>query len=116
MSKALQVAYITDLESLLARYKAHGDIDRVGTLSKENKRLAAYESKYRGLLQDFDREVVRAGDAAKEAAAQKAEAAAVQHMQARSMAVRAHRTELFLEQLPSVCMWQPSESLNPLIL
>ena len=78
----LQASYVQDLESLLARYKSHGDIDKVGGLIKENKRLAAYESKYRDLLSEFDQEVARAAKAAQESAAEKAEAAAVEHMQA----------------------------------
>lgn len=78
----LQGSYLKDLESLLARYKAHGDIDKLGTLNKENKRLAAYEGKYRELLERFDGEVVKASASAKEAAADMAEAAAVEHMQA----------------------------------
>ena len=59
----------------------------MGTLSKENRRLAAYEGKYRALLQDFDCEVVKAAAAVEAAAADNAEAAAVAHMQARSLQI-----------------------------
>lgn len=69
ITRVVQIAYASDLEALLARYKAVGDVERLAHLSKENTRLAAYEGQYRTLLQSFDREVAAAVAAVEEAAA-----------------------------------------------
>lgn len=79
----MQAAQAQDLESLLARYRAVGDLERVGHLVKENARLAAYEGQYRTLLGSYDREVAAAAAAAEEAATARGRDAGRLEVQAR---------------------------------
>eukprot|EP00892_Ulva_mutabilis_P009323 jgi/Ulvmu1/6763/UM030_0099.1 len=78
-----------DLEALLARYRAVGDLEHVAHLAREAARLAAYEGQYRTLLESYDREVAAAAAAAEEAAAARGRDAARAEMQAELEAERA---------------------------
>jgi hypothetical protein len=80
----MQESYVKDLESLLVRYKALGEVEWVAGLAKENRRLAAYEGQYRTLLQRYDGEVAGAAAAAQATAVRQAADAMREQMQVRA--------------------------------